>query len=82
LQQDKHIELISSPQEVPVGHITAPGRIFYEQGGYRDQRNHVDRTIDWFKNHKVFSILILAGIALSFLYGTVKIILDILSWFK
>ncbi len=84
LLADGHIQLVypvDGWKELKVADITGQGRIFFEQGGYKDQRNQVDKTMDWFKNHKLFSKLIIAAIIFTAVWGVVEIVFKIIELF-
>ncbi|MES2725469.1 MAG: hypothetical protein V4643_00110 [Bacteroidota bacterium] len=78
----QHIYPVKGWTELKVASITGQGRIFFEQGGYRDQRNRVDKTIDWFKNNTFFSWVIIATIILTSTWGVVEIAIKIIQLFK
>lgn len=82
LERDGYIEQIHGYSQVPVGNITGQGRIFFEQGGYRDTTSRLDKMIDWFKNHRVFSVIIFIGVIITSLWGIVSIVLEVLKWIK
>ena len=82
LEQDGYIEQIHGYSQVPVGNITGQGRIFFEQGGYRDTTSRLDKMIDWFKDHKFFSVVIFIGILITSLWGIVSIIKEVIEWIK
>lgn len=79
LEQDGYIQLLRDPPKLPIGHITGQGKIFFEQGGYRDTTSRLDKMIDWFKNHKYFSIIIFIGVIITSLWGLVSIVLEVLE---
>jgi hypothetical protein len=70
LIKDGHIEhpMAYDPNfsRIPVGAITAQGRVFLEQGGYRDERVYLDRLLDRAKNKPVlvWAYLILSALAI------------------
>ena len=77
----QHFHPVDGWKELKVAAITGQGRIFFEQGGYKDQRNQVDKTMDWFKNHKLFSKLIIAAIIVTSVWGMVEITFKIIELF-
>ncbi len=80
LEKDGYVSLIKGHSQYPVGQITGQGRIFFEQGGYRDTTTQLDKMIDWFKNHKVYSVVIFIGIIITSLWGFVSIVKEVLEW--
>lgn len=81
LRQRGHIEQVKFPDNFPafqVGSITSQGRIFHEQGGYRDTTTYLDRLLDRAKNKPllVWGYLILSGLAL------ISWVLDLLGLLK
>lgn len=81
LLRDGHIEQVKFPDNFPafqVGSITGQGRIFHEQGGYRDTTTYLDRLLERAKNKPglVWGYLILSGLAL------ISWVLDLLGLIK
>lgn len=69
LLRDGHIEQVTPPENFPafpIASITGQGRIFHEQGGYRDTTTYLDRLLDQAKNRPVlvWGFLILSGLSL------------------
>ena len=70
LLHDGHIEQVkvSDPnfQPIPVASITGQGRVFLEQGGYRDTAPYLDRLLERAKNKPVlvWGSLILSGLSM------------------
>ena len=70
LPHDGHIEQVkvSDPnfQPIPVASITGQGRVFLEQGGYRDTTPYLDRLLERAKNKPVlvWGSLILSGLSM------------------
>lgn len=75
----QHVYPVDGWKELKVGAITGQGRIFFEQGGYKDQRNQLDKTMDWFKNHKLFSKLIIVAIIFTSVWGIAEIVIKIIQ---
>lgn len=68
LLRDGHIEQVTYPENFPafpVASITAQGRVFLEQGGYRDERSYLDRLLDKAKNRPVLVWIYLIASALA-----------------
>ena len=82
LEKDGHISLIKDYSMIPVGRITGQGLVFFEQGGYKDDKSRVDKMIHWFKDNKFFSVLILGFMAFTSVLGIVKLITELIEWFK
>jgi len=82
LIKDGHIEhpMANDPNfsRIPVGAITGQGRVFLEQGGYRDERTYLDRLLDRAKNKPVLVWIYLITSALAIL----ATILSVLGVFK
>lgn len=81
LLRDGHIEQVTPPQNFPafpVASITAQGRVFHEQGGYRDTTTYLDRLLDRAKNKPVlvWGFLILSGLSM------ISWVLDLLGLLK
>lgn len=82
LLRDGHIEQVKfSDPKFPafqVASITAQGRVFLEQGGYRDTTTYLDRLLDRAKNKPalVWTYLIASGLAIA------ATILSVLGVFK
>lgn len=80
LERDGYVKLFHGHSQSPVGSITGQGKIFFEQGGYRDTTSRLDKMIDWFKDHRLFSIIIFIGILITSLWGVVSIAKDVIEW--
>ena len=82
LLRDGHIEHVMPTDPrfagIPVASITGQGRIFHEQGGYRDTSTYLDRLLERAKNRPVlvWGYLILSGLAI------VATILSVVGVFK
>ena len=81
LLRDGHIEQVKFPDNFPafqVGSITGQGRIFHEQGGYRDTTTYLDRLLERAKNKPVlvWGFLILSGLSM------ISWVLDLLGLIK
>ncbi len=82
LIKDGHVEhpFAHDPRfsAIPVATITAQGRVFLQQGGYRDTTTYLDRLLDRAKNKPVlvWGYLILSGLAL------ISWVLDLLGLLK
>jgi hypothetical protein len=83
LIDDGHLEDVAPGySSFPVGAITGQGRIFHEQGGYRDETTKVDRMIYWGKNHPIISIVVFLFILASSTTGIIGVILQLIELFK
>lgn len=62
----------------PIASITGQGRVFFEQGGYRDTTTYLDRLLDQAKNRPVlvWGFLILSGLSM------ISWVLDLLGLIK
>ena len=81
LLRDGHIEQVKFPDNFPafqVGSITGQGRIFHEQGGYRDTTTYLDRLLERAKNRPVLVWIYLVASGLGLIAG----ILSVLGVFK
>jgi len=82
LLRDGHIEQVKfTDPNFPafqVGSITGQGRIFHEQGGYRDTTTYLDRLLDRAKNKPALVWTYLIASALAIL----ATILSVLGVFK
>jgi len=65
VEQDGHVSYLRGYSRLPVGRMTAQGRVFFEQGGYKDSKSRVDKMIFWSRDHKVFSWVIFIAIAFT-----------------
>lgn len=82
LLRDGYIEhpMANDPDfsRIPVASITMQGRIFLQQGGYRDTTTYLDRLLDRAKNKPVLVWVYLIGTALA----TIVSILAVIGLFK
>lgn len=81
LLRDGHIEQVQLPANFPafqVGSITGQGRVFLEQGGYRDTTTYLDRLLDRAKNKPALVWIYLIASALAI----IATILSVLGVFK
>ncbi len=82
LLRDGHIEhpMANDPNfsRIPVATITMQGRIFLQQGGYRDTTTYLDRLLERAKNKPVlvWGFLILSGLSM------ISWVLDLLGLIK
>lgn len=69
---DGHIQDVAPGfSAIPLCVITGSGRVFHEQGGYKDDTTQFDKMVKWIKNNKVFSWFLLSFVAISALIGLV-----------
>lgn len=62
--------------------ITAQGRVFHEQGGYRDESTVFDRLVKRSKNHPVLAWVIFIFIILAAIMGVFGVIMQGLDFFQ
>jgi hypothetical protein len=82
LEADGYIQLFNGYSQSPFGTITAKGKIFIQEGGYKDDKTKVDRLVLWTKNNTIFAVLIIVCTGLSALFGLITIVLNLIQSLK
>ncbi|HRG29392.1 MAG TPA: hypothetical protein PLJ00_15955 [Chitinophagales bacterium] len=82
LEQDGYIQLLHGYSQSPFGSITARGKIFFQEGGYKNEKTKVDRIVIWFKNHPVFAIIIVGFLFLSSMSVIIAVVVNFLGVLK
>lgn len=78
LIEDGHVKhLAPGYTRIPVCIITGSGRVFHENGGYKDDSTHFDKIVKWAKNNKVFAWVLISFFVVTAFIGVVVSLITI-----
>jgi len=86
LIRDGHIEHVMPNDQrfaaIHLASITAQGRVFHEQGGYRDESTVFDRIVKRAKNHPVLAWAIVVFTVLAAIAGLLGVVMQGFDFFR
>lgn len=63
-----------------VAKITGKGKLFFENGGYKDEKTQFDKIIDWAKNNKIIAYLLVGFIVIAGIKEVFDIVVELIKW--
>jgi len=76
----KHPKAEEPPfNKLRVAKITGKGRLFFEAGGYRDEKSQFDKIVDWSKNNKIVAYCLVGFIVIAGLKEFYDIVVELIK---